>query len=639
MTFIYPYTSFDSATMIITNSGAAWTIDEFKDGWVFFVGQSGKGVQTYGTISSNTATTITCSGMIYGDDPAATGTILIYMGYSVEFLPDVSQPSVVRNLDVNVDCFGYSDNDDKRKLSTKVVTTGKDLFGKTISVMVAAVHAYDETKQFFSDATIVTRRSEGYIKSNNSCPAASQKAVTGSPSYALTDITFTTDYPTHPNTIYCASGAPAGTEFPENGTVVFHVGAGGTLPSGLVAGTVYYVGNKVSNTEFKVYAAPGGALVDIGSSVTPSCYITTDGGLIVSNTDGFLVYGTEFILFGATAPDGLTFGSTITNAAPTYSSATYYIRCGTYVNSAGTDLTIVKKVSVVNSSLGYQPLARLYGWNYTIPSGSSMAFSVPNSGVAGTAATTAGFTLEGTDAAGTQYTDVFLSKFPTSDFSGRGFLLNKRLYVQTADNVADNEVLIGEEKITVDEHGLDTVYGDYIDFSSVINRVTSSILKCYPHDVGALVARTNYTEAAPEEDSAIAPIDPAHPMQCGIHIGNFTVDGNITYGTLDGYATYMLLGLGYFFKMATTWCPLSYGYVLQVGEFHGSAQSNISRPIEVGDWISTTEFTGDTPVEYEVVEVTIKPDEGRMLLQLGDYEKNVFTSLQQNTNALNRTLT
>jgi hypothetical protein len=356
--------------------------------------------------------------------------------------------------------------------------------------------------------------------------------------------------------------------------------------------------------------------------------------LIVDNTDGFLVYGTEFILFGATAPDGLTFGSTITNAAPTYSSATYYIRCGTYVNSAGTDLTIVKKASVVNSSLGYQPLARLYGWNYTIPAGSSMAFSVPNSGVAGTAATTTGFTLEGTDAAGTQYTDVFLSKFPTSDFSGRGFLLNKRLYVQNYAYLPtdpNNEVLIGEEKITWASGGTDTVYGDYIQFSSVINRVTSSILKCYPHDVGALVASTKYTELVPQTTSAIA-VD-------GIHIGNFTVDGNITYGTLDGYATYMLLGLGYFFKMATTWCPLSYGYVLQVGEFHGSAQSNIPRPIEVGDWISTTEFTAATPVEYEVVEVTIKPDEGRMLLQLGDYEKNVFTSLQQNTNALNRTLT
>jgi hypothetical protein len=623
--------------MIITNSGGAWTIDEFKDGWVFFVGQSGKGVQTYGTIASNTATTITCSGMIYGDDPAATGKILIYMGYSVEFLPDVSQPSVVRNLNVNQDCFEYSDNDDKRKLSTKVVATGKDLFGKTISVMVAAVHAYDETKQFFSDATIVTCRSEGYIQKNNSCPAASTRAVTVSPSYSLNNITFSTDYPTRPNTILPNSAA--GTEFPENGTVVFHVGAGGTLPSGLVAGTVYYIGNKVSNTEFKVYAAPGGALVDIGSSVTPLCYITTDGGLIISNTDGFITNLEQFILFGATAPDGLTFGSTITNNSPTYSSATYYIRCGTYVNTAGTDLSIVLKGDVDTNGLGELPTVRLYGGSYTIPSGSSVALSIPNSGVAGTAATTAGFTLEGTDASGTQYTDVFLSKFTTADFSGRGFLLNKRLYVQTADNVGNNEVLIGEEKVTIASHGLDTIYGDYIQFSSVINRVTSSILKSYPHDVGALVARTNYTEAAPEEDSAIAPPDPAHPMQCGIHIGNFTVDGNITYGTLDGYAAYMLLGLGYFYKMATTWCPLEYGYVLQVGEFHGSAQSNIPRPIEVGDWISTTEFTASTPVEYEVVEVTIKLDEGRMLLQLGDFEKNVFTSLQQNTNALNRTLT
>jgi len=209
-------------------------------------------------------------------------------------------------------------------------------------------------------------------------------------------------------------------------------------------------------------------------------------------------------------------------------------------------------------------------------------------------------------------------------------MLNKRLWVQKSSYVGNHEVLIGEEKITIASSGHDTTYGNYIQFASVVNRVTSSTLKAYPHDVGALVARTNYTEASPETTSAIA-LD-------GIHIGNFTVDGNVTYGQLDTYVTYLLLGLGNFYRKATCWSPMVYGYVNEVGVFHGSAETSRARPIAVGDRISITTFTGETPIEYEVIEVTINHDEQRILLQLGDYEKNVFTSLEQSTNAVNRTL-
>jgi hypothetical protein len=81
-----------------------------------------------------------------------------------------------------------------------------------------------------------------------------------------------------------------------------------------------------------------------------------------------------------------------------------------------------------------------------------------------------------------------------------------------------------------------------------------------------------------------------------------------------------------------------YGYVNEVGVFHGSAETSLPRPVAVGDRISITTFSGETPIEYEVVSVTIKHDEGRISLELGDFEKNVFTSLEQKTNGLNRTL-
>ena len=119
-TYLYPYTAFDPVTLVITNAGAAWTVNEFAGAWIFFVGQNAKGVMSYGVVASNDATTITCSGMTGELEATPTGYVLIYKGYNLDFLPDVSQPSVVRNLDVNKDCFEYSDNDDKRKLSTRL---------------------------------------------------------------------------------------------------------------------------------------------------------------------------------------------------------------------------------------------------------------------------------------------------------------------------------------------------------------------------------------------------------------------------------------------------------------------------------------------------------------------------------------
>ena len=411
----------------------------------------------------------------------------------------------------------------------------------------------------------------------------------------------------------------------------------GTLPPNIAPGTTYYIVAVGGAVWFEVATTPLGSAIDLGGDCVGTCYTDTIGGLIINNTDSFIVNGTQIVLFGATAPGGISLGTTITNASPTYSSSAYWINCGTGVGpGVGTSLAVYHLSALGNSDIGTLPAVWIYGWTYTIPSGSSMAFCIPNSGSAGTAASTIGATTENTDASSVQYTRVPLSAFPTTDFSGKGYLLNKRLYVQKSSYVGNNEVLIGEEKITIDSNGNDTTYGNYIQFASVTTRVTSATLKAYPHDVGALIARTNYTEASPQMLRSLLRI---RRILHGIHIGNFTVDGNVTYGQLDTYVTYMLLGLGNFYRKATTWSPLVSGYVNEVGVYHGGAQTSRARPIAVGDRISVTTFSGETPIEYEVVAVTIKHDEGRISLELGDYEKNVFTSLEQKTNALNRTLT
>jgi hypothetical protein len=244
--------------------------------------------------------------------------------------------------------------------------------------------------------------------------------------------------------------------------------------------------------------------------------------------------------------------------------------------------------------------------------------------------TAVGTPIEVVDLNGTMCTTVQVDTFGTQDYGGgKGFLLNKRLYVENTDVIGQNYALIGEELVLVSDVGVDPIYGRYINLTTVTNRISGATNKCYPHGLGALVARTNYTIGSPETGSAIA--------LYGINVLDETVDQNITYGDLDAYATMMLLGLGNFWRKGTCWLPMTKAMVNRIAE-HPDTYS-VATPIMIGDRISTTEYEGATPVEWQVVGVETIFDEGRMKLELGDYEKNIFTSLERKTNALNRTMT
>jgi len=192
------------------------------------------------------------------------------------------------------------------------------------------------------------------------------------------------------------------------------------------------------------------------------------------------------------------------------------------------------------------------------------------------------------------------------------------------------EVLIGEELFIVSDHGVDATYGNWIELANPATRITSSTNKCYPHGIGAMVGiNTTYKESNPETGS---------PLKLyGLSSTTTVVDTNSTYGQLDAYAASLLLGFGAFYKKAAGWLILSVTGVKRVGM--STVQPSLTTPPRVGDTVSIVEYSGATPVDYEIISVTIKYDEGRVFLELGDYEKNVFTSLMQETNAINKTLT
>jgi hypothetical protein len=300
--------------------------------------------------------------------------------------------------------------------------------------------------------------------------------------------------------------------------------------------------------------------------------------------------------------------------------------------TAGTSVYAYSPTDLQNATDGIQ--VSLYGWGYAI--GSGMIMSLTNQDGDYIIITMTDYGTEGISPTGDLIT-TFGYTMPNPpvilDYSGRGFLLCSRFWVNDNSLYTSGTVnmLIGEELVPITSASTNTVYGDYL-VCDVTLRLMSSTLKSYPHGVGALVALTNYTEAHPQTLSPVA--------QYGLYIDNRTVDNNITYGTLDAYATSLLVGLGNFYKKATTWGPLVLAYIPQVGEYYGGlAQPNLSIPPRTSDRVEFTEYTGASAVEYQIVSVTIDCDRMTVTLELGDFEKNVFTSLQQSTNAVNRTLT
>jgi hypothetical protein len=701
------------------------------------------GVKTYGKITANTATTITCAAMVgAASAPQSLGYFLIYRGYLIDFAHDLSQPVAIDNLNVNQDVFQFSDNDDKRKLSTKIVATGKDLQGKTISVAVSGVHAWNAEAEFFEESTHVTLLSEGYVYKNSyinaiySCTAIipqSGKAVTktnlSTDTTGITlpasqagflvnqEVTFTAPpRPLVAGTVYFVSdhtgdvikvsATQGGSNITllENlrnyvaqwsissdasaagiitvtikGTVAVTVaianGTSSTLSCIMVANALNgYVDNQgctwavsggsggfnaidfttkdaaYAGTEIALNMGTTGQTSMEESESTPaiSCTASTPAQMQVDNSKGLFQKGTAIVFKATTMPSGgLTAGTvyTVKNDGVNLSGFCFCVMSGGTQMSwsdTGTAVKVYRSVDVINRNTSGTSSVWLYGSGFSIDTTLTYCLLTPYGTYDNVTLSDTGTVQVASD--GTVITQFLLleSTLPASsdsDYGGRGFFMAPRLYVADHTKIGGNyEVLIGEETVTITARNNDTTYGNYIDIGAASARITSASKKCYPHGVGALVARTT--------DNSANPVDEEHPQVgspialYGLYIDSRTVDNNITYGTLDAYATSLLVGLGNFYQKATTWGPLVLAHVQHVGEYYGGlAQQNISIPPRSSDRLNFTEYTGATPDDYQVVAVTIDCDRMTVTLELGDFEKNVFTSLQQSTNAVNRTLT
>lgn len=605
---------------LLTVDGASWTDNELIGYYLFFK-NTVTGCKTYGKITDNDATTITAT--MYGDVSATPAWFIIAKNPKVDFAPNLSTISDVATFDVNSTVFGYSDNDDKRKLYTKVIAKGKDMNGKNISVSLAGIRAYDYDKQFYNGCTFINKKSEGYIYNNTYITAVDTVTVYPrildrhwQPTSAV--------YPTEIVFVGESGGFPVGARvtFATDGT---------TLPTAITAGVAYFVVES-DIVYCKVATVQGGTPLDVYTGCIGNNLIKLDFGAFTIENLQFS-NGDPVKFSGDVEPGGITFGVqyTVRDVSGLIGGHGIFRLDTYYPTSTGTGVYIFAARNLINALEGTSGTSQitLYGWDYNIATTDTITLLKENTSVPivlldnGT---------EIADSSGTHLTRfTFTQPSPPlySDFGNRGYLLNSRMWVddKTPYTSGTVDMMVGEELLPITSSGT-TSTGNYFGCNTLL-RIPSDTNKVYPHGVGALINPNTYSEATPEEFSVVA--------DYGLYINTTTVETNTTYGELDAYATQLLLGFGAFYKMATCWMPIQYARIKRAGV--NAISPNLNTMPRLGDMIGVVETIGATPVDYQIVAMTVKYDEGRIEFQLGDYEKNIFKSLQNKTSGLNQTLT
>lgn len=144
-------------------------------------------------------------------------------------------------------------------------------------------------------------------------------------------------------------------------TVGWPVNFSGTLPSPLVAGTVYYVKTVPTSTTLTLAATPGGATIDLtgGGTATIEAAFPTADLLRTTAAHGFAA--NDPVVFSGSVPAGITAGVTYYVLSSGLASQTFQVSAtvgGAAVNITATTLT----VSSVVAALDYEVLSAAHGW-------------------------------------------------------------------------------------------------------------------------------------------------------------------------------------------------------------------------------------------------------------------------------------
>lgn len=161
--FRAPYSR--SGTTYTPSYGMPYSNDVLIGKWMV-VTSPGGGLISFGKITDNSTTTITCS---MTNTPAASGTLIVLLDPILDFAGNLSTPSKVQTYRMNAqpwtggNGYGFDDKTDRSQLATKIVAKGKNEKGVTITCSVAAVQPWMNSFEMFEISTYITRRTEGRI--------------------------------------------------------------------------------------------------------------------------------------------------------------------------------------------------------------------------------------------------------------------------------------------------------------------------------------------------------------------------------------------------------------------------------------------------------------------------------------------
>ena len=234
------------------------------------------------------------------------------------------------------------------------------------------------------------------------------------------------------------------------------------------------------------------------------------------------------------------------------------------------------------------------------------------------------------------YVTIPVGGIPNIDLTG-ALVCNQRFYVKNKSNVgwisgsSYPTIKIGNEIInTNSSSGTDALYGDYLSYtvSTALYYRSFTDNNVSAHYPGALVWKSSsYNETSPAAGSAV--------KDHGIINKDVQASPNTSKADFEVLASNTLIQGSQYYQKSTM--VASY-YQWTVNRVRDGVQLTKPAMIREGQKVSIVPYTGATAIDRQIVIWDFDANSMRVSLQLGDYQKDVFNTIDKNTAASQKAL-
>ena len=216
------------------------------------------------------------------------------------------------------------------------------------------------------------------------------------------------------------------------------------------------------------------------------------------------------------------------------------------------------------------------------------------------------------------------------------FLCLNRLYVKDTSiyTGADSTYYIdGIPEFVANGTGVDAVYGPYLSASYL----TETVSIPFPFLPGAIVTNSAYSQASPQTGS---------PLQIfGNILKTMTLDTMVPFEYLGLYATNYLINNSYYYRKGGFWAFVYDWFKPDIRPVNEVSENGW---LKAGDEICVLQNTADTPTDlqygqyknqWQILGWTLDADQMVVTAELGDFERNTNTLINDKTSGINYTIT